>query len=177
MNKNYKEIIQTGLPRYKEWLNQIKNQNNAISLSAKEFNDIYCLFPNEIVKNVQVVKTNTFPYPPLKELNLPEIEYWNSIELDGITFNDLVFIKENTNISSTLFHECIHVSQTYYLGFDQQTIAYGLFTIYKNYDENPFEQMAYRFQTQFDQKILDNSFIEEIKKDSFESYNAAMELE
>jgi hypothetical protein len=114
MKKKIKDIIHLGLPKYKEWINQVKKDylSNSTLLSDTQFKDVSNLYPDEIVRNIQVIIARTFPYPPLKELGLPEIEYWNSMELTGITFGDLIFIKENRNYKSILFHECIHSSQS-----------------------------------------------------------------
>jgi len=114
-------------------------------------------YPADMLRSVKRVIVDRCPVPPLAATGidqLAEIENW---ELKGIPWGNIIFIRRDLeNWEAVHFHEILHAVQWQCLGADRYLTAWAIGTIIRGYRDNPLEEMAFRFQSQFETE--DKSF-------------------
>ncbi|MFA6506797.1 MAG: hypothetical protein WCT14_11885 [Treponemataceae bacterium] len=170
MNSRLGSYFENALPQYNNWIIETKNKYATVSQSInhEDFFFVNSRFPKEIIRDVRIVIAQDFPYPPFDKMGLSDLAYWKQVKLQGITYGNLIFI--NTIEEPLVFHELVHVCQKYFIGYDKYHLAYAQYVISNGYDENPFEETAYRLEEKFMNKTLEVDFIEIIKQEAMESF-------
>jgi len=97
------------------------------------------------------IVTDVVPVPPLTQLGLPGFESFERMTANGITYQDLYFVRRDHAADESLhFHELVHTVQWRHLGAEKFIEAYALgYLNAGNYEGNPFEQIAYALQDDF----------------------------
>ena len=167
--ERYKIDIKSILSEYNKWIIATKQKyaKHCTNINDIKFNFVNALFPQDIIHNVLVAIIDDFPFPPFEKMGIPDLAYWNNIKLAGITYGDLIFIKKINE--STIFHELVHISQKHFIGYDKYHAAYAQLVLNIGYANNPFETIAYKYEKQFTDKMLEDKFIDDIKNESFQA--------
>jgi hypothetical protein len=73
-----------------------------------------------------VVITDQICYPPLEQLGLGEFKALTALPWDGITYNDIYYVRRDVADPAVHFHEIVLVVQYRRLGVDRFLWAYGV---------------------------------------------------
>jgi len=103
--------------------------------------------PADLLARAQADLVSRPPFPPLGALGLTELADFEKLPLDGITYGDLVLVRELHE--RLLFHELVHVLQWERLGPERFLLAYGTGLLRAGYRASPLEQMAYELEQRF----------------------------
>jgi len=161
--------IKSMLYEYNKWIAITKQKYSkyCLSINDSKLNFVNTIFPQDIIHNVLIAIIDDFPFPPFEKMGFPDLAYWNNIKLAGITYGDLIFTKKINE--PTIFHELIHISQKYFIGYDIYHTAYAQYVIKKGYATNPFEIIAYKYEKIFTDNELEDNFVDNIKNESLQA--------
>ncbi len=158
---SYPDIINkfhSALPAMRNWLDNLleTNRDGAVQVINLNFHKIQRVFPAELLTKTRVVTvTNKVPIPPFSNMGLHEFAEFEHMDMAGITYKDLLFIKQTCRTEESLyFHELVHVVQWDKLGIDNFLMAYGVGLLQFGYEDCPLEKMAYTLQRMFDSNAL-----------------------
>jgi hypothetical protein len=82
------------MPEYNRWLGSLEEdyRGRAIPLGSLTFREANRYFPDYVLSDSLIIRTNRFPTPPFAELGIPELAYMDSTPLNGVTYGKLIFI-------------------------------------------------------------------------------------
>lgn len=160
------QTIDTLFTFYKSWKQKKLEPlcSQGVLASTISYKWLHLHFPEEVLTTTYIIVCNNFPYPDFSQFDIPGLSYWNTVSLEGITFDHFIFLKSLKE--SILFHEMVHIMQRFYLGIDRMEFSYGRYLISEGYKANPYEELAYSLTASFVSNTLPDNFLELIKNDS-----------
>jgi len=143
------------LPLIKDWINDTlsKHKKEAKLIKDFDFGHLHLYFSDKLLSTTKAIelKTGRIPKPSLSKMGLSEFSNFENRDDDGITYNDMYFIKSKRfHDESIHFHELIHVIQWKYYGFDKFLLAIAEEILKYKYGKGPLEFMAYKHQDFFE---------------------------
>lgn len=141
------------LPRVRDWIDDLleRSRPKATQVSTLPFSRLKYFYSAGTLEKAQCVVVDAVPVPPLTRLGLPGFESFERMSADGITYQDLYFVRRDRAADEGLhFHELVHTVQWRQLGPEKFLEAYALgYLKAGGYEQNPFEQIAYQLQDSF----------------------------
>jgi len=147
------ERLRAALPRVAAWIDaeveSLRASARPLAEVADErgFERLARALPAELLERARVDVVSRPPFPPLGELGLRELADFEKLPLDGITYGDLILVRDLRE--RLLFHELVHVLQWGRLGPERFLLAYGAGLLRSGYRASPLEQMAYDLEARF----------------------------
>jgi hypothetical protein len=142
------------LPLIRGWIDDLLARSRPLarrvaSLGLPRLPDFYSA---DTLSGAYVVEVDDVPVPPLGALGLPDFAEFESMEAEGITFQDHYFVKRGRAHDEALhFHELVHIVQWRLLGPEQFLLSYAAgYVTHGGYASNPFEQIAFDLQDRFE---------------------------
>ena len=153
------------LPDIENWIRMKMNQhrNLAEPISELGFKRLLSYYDNELLECTKVVYVDAVPFPPVQSLGLEQLNNMSSLNMAGITFDDVIFIHKRHKTESIHFHELVHTLQWKVLGFQEFLLVYALSIVMYGYQKCPLETMAYSYQEKFDQRVSLPNLVNEIE--------------
>src|SRR3989338_2489182 len=145
------------LPLIRKWIEVTLNHYASKAKPIDEFNfkNLPLYYSDQLLRSAKVVVVDQVPVPPLTSFGLAEFSGFEKGDYAGITFKDTYFVNSKEVFSESLhFHELIHIVQWKHLGVEKFLIAYALGLLKYDYQNSPFEVMAYKHQANFDSKAV-----------------------
>jgi hypothetical protein len=143
------------LPQAKAWIGDLleRHQHAAKSVASFGFKRLPDYFTKETLERARVVLLDAVPKPPLAAWGLAAMADFEAQEDDGITFENLYFLKHSCTLDESLhLHELIHTIQWQVLGIEQFLLAYAQGHLASGgYAANPLERIAFDLQGRFQQ--------------------------
>lgn len=165
--------METKIPDLLEWIAGLKRAYAAetVTVASFGFAGLSAVYPASLLDRARAVVTaEPFPYPPLDALGFPELAYWNGVDLAGINYAGLIFVRKEAATQSLFFHELVHVVQGDALGQANYLLAYAASLATDAYEGNPFEETAYRLQGSFEEGNLGGDTVELIEREARDAY-------
>jgi hypothetical protein len=145
--------ILSRLPAVQHWIDErlARNRSNAVRVSTLPFERLKYFYSAGTLERAWCVVIDEVPVPPLSRLGLPGFEEFERASPQGITYQDLYFVRrDQANDEGLHFHELVHTIQWRQLGPEKFLEAYALgYLNAGGYGDNPFEQIAYQLQDEF----------------------------
>ena len=140
------------LPRMEAWIRDLHTAHapRAQPVSCLGFERLREVWPRELLDEACAVSVERVPYPPVSALGLPELEPMARARWSGITFGNMYFVDQDDTTEATHFHELCHVVQWQALGVRDFLMTYALGLLEHGYRQSPLEDIAYRFQREFE---------------------------
>ncbi len=172
------DIIQrfhAALPGVRQWIDDFLGHHaaQARTVHSLGFKRLALYFPKELLERTKVVELARVPFPPVERFGLPEFAQMQQMLLDGITFKDTFFLRQDRLSESLYFHELVHVVQWARLGVGNFLLAWGLGFIQRGYEQSPLEQMAYALQHSFENDSLEQQVVSYIVEGTDHIWNEA----
>lgn len=133
------------IEKIEQWIHQENSSHKGVRRSCSVFEqDFKGFYSLEFLKITFFVVTDEIPKPDFAELREAGFEAFIDMDVEGITYNDTYYVKQNAADQLRLhFHELVHVAQWRELT-PQRFIERYIQEIQKyGYDEAPLEKMAY----------------------------------
>ena len=147
------------LPKVRSWIDEllVRSRPQAVRVSTLPFKRLRFFYSAGTLERAWCVVTDRVPVPPLTLLGLPGFEEFEHGSPQGITFQDLYFVRRDHATDESLhFHELVHTVQWNYLGPDGFLEAYALGYLQGGgYMGNPLERIAYSLQDDFERGEYD----------------------
>jgi hypothetical protein len=141
------------LPIARMWIGDLlgRHRHAAKSVTSFGFKRLPDYFRKETLERARVVLVDAVPKPPLTAWGLAEMADFEAQEDDGITFENLYFLKHSCATDESLhLHELIHTIQWQVLGIEQFLLAYAQGHLASGgYAGNPLERIAFDLQGRF----------------------------
>ena len=141
------------LPAVHAWITAIVEEYRHVAqpVGSFGFTRLPAYFAKDTLEQAQVVIVDSVPKPPLSALGLANFSDFETLDSDGITYQNVYFLnRARVNDESLHFHELIHVVQWSLLGGERFLLAYALAHVSSGgYRNNPFERIAYDLQALF----------------------------
>ncbi len=97
-----------------------------------------------------------------------------AMDMGGITFGDMYFVRADANSESLHVHELVHVVQWATLGVDQFLLTYAVGILEHGYRESPLEVIAYDSAARFDSGDLSgHGLVEDVANHAVSTRDAA----
>jgi hypothetical protein len=139
-----------------DWIDRISKTYSENSIScASLYGHLSSSYPLNFLEKCRYVVVKRIPRP---EINLPEFYDFLEMDLEGVTYKNIYFLKSGyeNNIALHL-HELVHVAQWEHLGAKSFINRYLTELKVYGYDEAPLEKMAYYAQSRFEiNKTINN---------------------
>lgn len=143
------------LPLARTWIGDIleRHRHEAKTVASFGFKRLPDYFTKKTLECARVVLLDAVPKPPLSAWGLAGMADFEAQEDDGITFENLYFLKRSCAADESLhLHELIHTIQWQFLGFEQFLLAYVQGHLASGgYAGNPLERIAFDLQGRFQQ--------------------------
>lgn len=153
---NEKQLIEQ-LKEVKNWIFKLIVEYDHFKkpVSKYSFENLLQYFSFETLNESYVIITDRIPLIPFNQLGLDQFSIYGLKPFIGMTYMNCYFIREGNEKNESLhFHELIHILQWKFLGVDRFIKSYALGLLKYEYDENPLEKMAMKYQFKFEEKIL-----------------------
>ncbi|MBN8458458.1 MAG: hypothetical protein J0M04_11540 [Verrucomicrobia bacterium] len=143
-------ILIAALPSVNSWIDGYiaKHANSKVRLSDAGFSRLPGYFSSQLLESSYYVLVPRIESPPLSDLGLGALSFFEGGNYGGITYKDTFFATSRNE--SLHFHEMIHIIQWNELGPEKFLLAYGVGLVRFGYRNSPLEQIAYSMQAQFD---------------------------
>lgn len=143
------------LPQATAWIGELleRHQHAAKSVASFGFKRLPGYFAKDTLERARVVLLDAVPKPPLTAWGLAAMADFEAQEDDGITFENLYFLKHSCALDESLhLHELIHTIQWQVLGSEQFLLVYAQGHLASGgYAGNPLERIAFDLQGRFQQ--------------------------
>jgi hypothetical protein len=158
--------LQNAIAPTRHWIEEYLQKHSQASCSVASLGiaSLTSCYPNDLLQRARVVFVDKMEYPPMAQMGLPEFAGQEQMELDGITFDNIYFLRRGLTRESLHFHELIHVVQWQHLGLDNFLLAYGVGLAQFGYHDSPLEKMAYELQLEFEHRIYRRQLVEDVLK-------------
>ena len=133
------------------WIDKIIKSYAGNSISCATLsNQLGDCYPLSFLQKCKYVVVDNIPRP---EINLPEFHDFLTMDIEGITYKELYFIKSGCEHEMPLhLHELVHVAQWNHLGANNFINRYLTEIKVYGYYDAPLEKMAYYAQSEFETK-------------------------
>src|SRR5687767_3467307 len=104
--------LQRGLPDLARWIEGIVQRHRSVArtVASLGFRRLSQYFESHTLSRASVVVVDSVPKPPLIALGLPQFAAFEHMDADGITYDDVYFLKRQRALDESLhFHELVHV--------------------------------------------------------------------
>ena len=142
------------VPAVRSWIIDLLSRTQAHGRPVAEYNflNLPRFYPFQILSAAKVVVVDQLPLIPLSSMGLGQFAEFQKGDYAGITYGNTYFVVSKYIHDEALhFHELIHVIQWAHLGVDKFLLLYGLGLLQFGYRNSPLEEMAYRYQSLFQQ--------------------------
>ena len=131
------------------WIDKISKRYSENTIScASIYDHLRGCYSLNFLEKCRYVVVDRIPRP---EINLPEFYDFLTMDIEGITYKNLYFLKSGCEDNIALhLHELVHVAQWELLGANSFINRYITELKVYGYDEAPLEKMAYYAQTRFE---------------------------
>lgn len=141
--------LHQALPQIRQWIDQYIESHAAAATTIPNRPPLSSAFPSEIFARTRMVLVDRTPFPPVSQFGLPELADHASLQFDGITFKNTIFLVSGHVTPRLQFHELVHTVQWAQLGADRFLLAYADGLLRFGYAQSPLERMAYGLEQQF----------------------------
>ena len=144
--------LQRALPAVETWISELHARHTARSVPASStgFTRLGQYFPASLLQRARAVTVDVMPFPPVRDLGLPEFEAMATMPMAGITFGNMYFLHGERAEEATHFHELVHVVQWSALGVRRFLLTYAVGIAQHGYETSPLEFSAYELQARFE---------------------------
>jgi hypothetical protein len=163
----------------REWIADLhlQNSDHAISVGGLRFPRLASHFPENFLQGARVAAVGHVPFPPVSDYGLPEFEGMARMEMAGITFNNMYFVRRSSYTAESIhFHELVHVVQWSVLGLDEFLLTYALGVAQFGYLQSPLEAIAYGLQAQFENATAPPAMVDHIAHHAIAARHAAADV-
>jgi len=150
-----KQDFQSAYPAIADWIQKTLSDHagKAKSVASLGFRRLPHYFDARMLACTRVASLPTVPVPPLSAMGLARFAGLEGLDLEGITYLDIYFVRADRARSESLhFHELVHVIQWRVLGPEKFLALYADGLERFGYRENPLEAMACSLQERFDRE-------------------------
>ena len=170
--------MQRALPHVRSWIDELhaKHSDHATAAHTLGFVKVARWFPESLLQDARAVAVDEVPFPPVSAYGLPEFETMASMNMAGITFGRMYFVRQSCFIESVHFHELVHVVQWQTLGVDEFLLTYALGVARHGYAQSPLEAIAYELQSRFERDETPGEVIDRVASHARRARDAAAEV-
>jgi hypothetical protein len=166
------------LPAVETWMTQLQRESAphaapAVDLGLARVGDH---FPRSVLERARAVIVDAVPFPPVEALGLPEFSALARMDMSGITFGHMYFLRQEHPNEALHFHELVHVVQWSVLGVAAFLPTYAVGFAQHGYNDSPLESMALALQSRFEHGHNLPDLVELISRDAEQARKAAEEL-
>jgi len=151
------QLLLQKIPEINSWIQHTvaAHSSRARPLHEYAFRRLADFYSAETLNSSRVITVPRVPVPPLTAMGLAEFSRFENGDYRGITYLNTYFLQNEAASDESLhFHELVHVVQWQHLGPDRFLLGYALgHLLAGGYRANPFEDMAFSLQTQFDENV------------------------
>jgi hypothetical protein len=149
------QLLLQKIPEINGWIQRTVAAHSTAARPLHEyaFRRLVNFYSAETLDSARVITVPRVPIPPLTAMGLPQFARFENGDFRGITYLNTYFLQDGAASDESLhFHELIHVVQWQHLGPERFLLGYALgYLLAGGYRANPFEEMAFRLQAQFDE--------------------------
>lgn len=149
------QLLLQKLPEINDWIQHTvaAHSSRARPLHEYAFRRLANFYSTKTLDSARVITVTRVPMPPLTAMGLREFSRFENGNYRGITYLNTYFLQDEAASDESLhFHELVHVVQWQHLGPDRFLLGYALgYLLAGGYRANPFEDMAFDLQAQFDE--------------------------
>ena len=143
--------LQHALPAVEAWVSELHARHVGQSpANSRSLSRLSQYFPTSLLQRARAVTGDVMPFPPVRDLGLPEFEDLAAMDMAGITFGHMYFLQGDRADEATHFHELVHVVQWSALGVRPFLLTYAVGIAQHGYETSPLEVAAYDFQAKFE---------------------------
>jgi hypothetical protein len=138
------------------WIGQLQARHAAHATAVRKVGPARLgdYFPPAVLDSAHVVTVESLPFPPVSEYGLPEFQGMAALDMAGITFGDMYFVRAGHAPADGIhFHELVHVVQWKTLGVAEFLSTYAVGLAQHTYETSPLESVAFWLEGQFGQGI------------------------
>lgn len=139
------------MDRIEQWIDQINFEYSKQRICCSEFScNFEGFYKKSFLKKAFFVVVDDIPKPEIPELRQLGLGDFIDMDVDGITYKDMYYIKPHVAKDLRLhFHELVHIAQWKHLGAQSFIRRYISEIETYGYDRAPLEEMAYFCDSHF----------------------------